>query len=379
VIKHHALCVAVAALCAACASTAPVTTTRWIGTGRIFSGSARAEGAPVTRTRTDIYAHLSATDSQYVGTTFHNDASEAAVTAGKRTIESAVSRDGRTILFLHDARVAPRDAGLESGIYQYTLGQGRTPVRSPAMGQPFVRWDWLGARQRAFPSDILPVGVDTIWGLRVGAPTEPFPLILLGANALHRAAFEGRTDECARLVAGGAPINAETEWGDTPLSLAIILRHPETAIRLLELGANPSAGAPALPLATLFGDLPVIEAILSYGGRINVADRDGNTALHLAVLAALFGAQNNFFREAESPIAVMTRNITPRLINLLLDRGADAAARNKDGETPLDLIKSRHKAPVAVPPESEIARYDRFIAEVERLLRVRAQQSNRVP
>jgi len=50
---------------------------------------------------------------------------------------------------------------------------------------------------------------------------EESPLALLDANPLHRAAFDGHTDECVQLIKNGASIDAKTYWGFTALDLAI--------------------------------------------------------------------------------------------------------------------------------------------------------------
>ena len=59
---------------------------------------------------------------------------------------------------------------------------------------------------------------------------------------LHLAAYYGATDIAEFLVKNGADINARTikNSAATPLHQAIWKRHEDTALKLLELGADPS-------------------------------------------------------------------------------------------------------------------------------------------
>src|SRR6185369_189623 len=85
-------------LVAACASAPLATTTRSLPGTKVFSGTSQTGGPAATPwTRTDIYAHTSATDSQYVGTTVHYEVPITTSVTGVRTIELAMSADGRSI------------------------------------------------------------------------------------------------------------------------------------------------------------------------------------------------------------------------------------------------------------------------------------------
>jgi hypothetical protein len=351
-------------LSTACASAPVATTTRSLPGTKVFSGTSQTGGSAATPwTRTDIYAHTSATDSQYVGTTVHYEAPITTSVTGVRTIELAMSADGRSIVFLHDARMAPRDAGLTTGVYRYTVGEGRQPVHLSNSGQRPARWDWLSGRPKPFPADLLPIGSDTVFGVRPNG--ESFPLILLDATTLHRAAFAGRTDETASLVQQGTNPNALTAWGETPLGLAIIGRHPETALRLITLGADVRA---ALPLAVYYGQPDVVDPLLTRGADVNFVDRDGNTPLHLAVLAALGGVQSGFFGEVESPVALMRRNVSAKLVSRLVAAGANPKAVDRNNKTARDLLGEWLSASGNVALSPENAAYNRYIAEIQRIL-----------
>ncbi len=72
---------------------------------------------------------------------------------------------------------------------------------------------------------------------------------------------------------------------------------------------------PPLTWAVTTGQTEAVELLLQHGADINGRNRDGNTALHLAV----------FLGHAETA-------------ELLLNNGADVIAKNDDGATPVDLL-----------------------------------------
>ncbi len=73
---------------------------------------------------------------------------------------------------------------------------------------------------------------------------------------------------------------------------------------------------PPLSWAAMMGQTQAVEFLLQHGADVNGTNRDGNTALHLAV----------FLGRAETA-------------ELLLKNGADVSAKNEDGATPIDLLQ----------------------------------------
>lgn len=201
-------------------------------------------------------------------------------------------------------------------------------------------------REKELPADILPFRYnityspkDLTWAL--SATGEEYPLALLDATPLHWAAFEGRSQDCARMIQEGAETNAGTYWDFTALDLAIIRDHEETAIQLLALGAKPESGRyPALHRAIMLGRMKVVQEMLARGVDVNGVDDRGYTPLHLAVFAGsrLVGGVNEFFANAETPRSILDKNVTAPLIRMLLDKGANPALRDKYGKTALDSV-----------------------------------------
>ena len=85
-----------------------------------------------------------------------------------------------------------------------------------------------------------------------------------------------------------------------------------------------NAGDTLLHEATIKGKKEVVELLIAKGADINAKDKDGQTPLHAAV--------NGGYKE---------------LAELLIARGADMNAKNNSGRTPLDLARERKYKEVA--------------------------------
>ncbi len=118
----------------------------------------------------------------------------------------------------------------------------------------------------------------------------------------------------------GANPNARNAKGDTPLMLALRKNDLNAAIALINGGASlfMSNADNISPLSTIFSmDVGARNKLLSAVG-VNEADYNGETLLHYAVRA------NN-------------KDVALDLISL----GADRGAKNRRGETPLDLAQTK--------------------------------------
>jgi ankyrin repeat protein len=131
------------------------------------------------------------------------------------------------------------------------------------------------------------------------------------------------------LIARGADLEAEA-WGKArdrlggwrPLHLAVAEGLDEIARILLDAGADPDAGnsaaGPPLLRALYFpGKEAAARLLIERGADLRATDRDGDTALHVA---------------AESDL--------PGIARVLLEKGADPAARNRWGYTAIDVALS---------------------------------------
>src|SRR4051794_41108577 len=110
----------------------------------------------------------------------------------------------------------------------------------------------------------------------------------------------------------------------TPLIGAVLTNDIKAVGSLLEQGADPNEGrlfgTPALLLAIINGNQPIVRAMLARGANPNITDRHGSTTLMWAV-------------GSESP--------EPTLVDELLKRGVDPNAQNNMGESALTWASRR--------------------------------------
>lgn len=153
-------------------------------------------------------------------------------------------------------------------------------------------------------------------------------------RALHTAVSYRKREMAEFLLDNGADVNAAAIWGgdyETALSMASRSADIEIVKLLLARGAKVKAqkGQQATALhracegpfvcSQFRGDpgrVRVVAALLKHGADPNAADRNGNTALHVAI-----------------------EHGRGDLLPLLLEHGGDLSAKNKEGQTPLMLAK----------------------------------------
>jgi ankyrin repeat protein len=143
---------------------------------------------------------------------------------------------------------------------------------------------------------------------------------------VFEAATLGQVDRLRQLlVADRAQVAGFTSQGFTPLGLAAFMGHTEAVKFLLEHGApidtvDRSFNAnTALDAAVAGNHTETALLLLERGASVHARDGAQHTPLHKAAHHA---------------------NVT--LIQALLQRAADVAARNKDGKTAADLVPSGH-------------------------------------
>ena len=108
-------------------------------------------------------------------------------------------------------------------------------------------------------------------------------------RALASASFEGHADIARLLLQHGAHVGWPDLQGRTPLQTAVQLGHAETTRVLLEYGAdanarNSSSGRTLLHkvACTTTTNVRILQALLEYGADQRIRGRDGKTALELA-------------------------------------------------------------------------------------------------
>ncbi|CAK4088074.1 unnamed protein product [Aphanomyces euteiches] len=178
-----------------------------------------------------------------------------------------------------------------------------------------------------------------------------------GMYPLHVLAILGHVECACALQQGPWDVNVYDAEGRTPLHLAIASNRSAFVMFLLEMGADPSAkdALSRTPLHYAMEcklGLEMVSSLRKFKVDLNATDERGDTALHWAAMA---GRQ--------------------KLVNHLVNLGADTSIQNTDWETPAHLAAANgHEGCVAIfnrkrmsnaavvsqttPPEAYIAMMD---------------------
>ena len=134
-----------------------------------------------------------------------------------------------------------------------------------------------------------------------------------GMTPMDTAAHGNNAPVVAALLAMGVAATAQ--------SLVRAVRHPDLVHVLLAVGAPLGMATTVTPLMAAASVLESVRLLLAAGASVHDSDEHGRTALMHAL--------NCFF---------VTTDDVPRVVEELLDAGADVAARDNDGNTPLHVL-----------------------------------------
>ena len=166
-------------------------------------------------------------------------------------------------------------------------------------------------------------GRDEVAGVLLEAKADIAATSRSGKTALHYVAhYSGNPDLAKRLLEAGAPVNAKDKKNKTPLDYAIAKKRTEIVELLRAKGAKSGRGLAAAEnifAAAEVGDLDAIKKHLEGGADVNAANKQGYTALHIAV-----------------------RRGQKEAVALLLEKGAKVNAQRK-GKTPLDFAGKKEE------------------------------------
>jgi len=190
------------------------------------------------------------------------------------------------------------------------------------------------------------------WQRKITSEPRPKDMNKGGFTALLYAAREGCT-ECARhLVEAGADIDKADPDRVTPLNLALLNFHFDTAKYLVEAGADVDKW-------DLYGRTPLYNAVdmntIPAGGRTDIPSRDATTGYDVARLLLEKGANPDIQLKLRPPYRnvpfdrggdnILSTGATPLLraakasdnevVKLLLAHGASVDLPNAEGITPL--------------------------------------------
>lgn len=240
---------------------------------------------------------------------------------------------------------------------------GRTPLGlALAHGRHDVaQWlDWPGPwrlpRRRLAARDLVDAAalgdlhsVDRL--LRLGLPTDARDT--KGTTALIRACGRGHPAVVARLLEAGADPGLATENGVDALTAAIAAGQVEVLRLMLDHGLTVDApmahGVPPLLLAAAVGAAPCVSLLLDRGAPADATDSRGNGALHAA---AQYAFSTN---HGDAALALMQR---------LVDAGCQLDAANRDGQTALLLALGAHAQPESARRARDLVRIAEWLASL---------------
>uniref|UniRef100_A0A8C2Z516 Poly [ADP-ribose] polymerase n=1 Tax=Cyclopterus lumpus TaxID=8103 RepID=A0A8C2Z516_CYCLU len=202
----------------------------------------------------------------------------------------------------------------------------------------------------------------------------------LGQTALHRAAMAGHLQTCRLLLGYGADASLVSLQGFTAAQMGneavqqilnenVPVRNSDVDYRLLEaakagdldtvkslctaqnVNCRDLEGRHSTPLhfAAGYNRVTVVEYLLHHGADVHAKDKGGLVPLHNACSYGHYEVAELLVRHGASVNVADLWKFTPlheaaakgkyEICKLLLKHGADPTKKNRDGNTPLDLVK----------------------------------------
>jgi hypothetical protein len=194
---------------------------------------------------------------------------------------------------------------------------------------------------------------------------------------LREAARDGNVEKLKQLIRNGANLQETYQeigfWtGHNRLTLMHeVAKQPNPHLKVIELlkahGLSVRAresGSGWTPLHRYVYNYPNVEGLqtwLNKGADINAVDKDGNNALHIY-------ANRWYVCSSSSP--------EKEVMEFLVDKGIDPHAKNRAGQTPLDLLRRRPDANFAC--EIYLSNVDK-LQEIKRAKQARSSQPISTP
>lgn len=196
------------------------------------------------------------------------------------------------------------------------------------------------------------------------------------------AALRGDSRALKRIlyVSGPEILNAKGMDGRTALSFAAGQGNVSTVRYLLSAGADPDiaddAGRTPLHIAARVNQLSVFRCLKYAGANSKVRDHQGWSATHYAALGGNLPILRDIFRDGAvledraadftTPLHLAARSLQNRdAAFFLVDLGADSQARDRRGQTPMDMAVQASLPEVAegiTPAARDLRKQSRFFS-----------------
>lgn len=174
-----------------------------------------------------------------------------------------------------------------------------------------------------------------------------------GKTALMFAASEGHADVASFLIAQGAKVDIADNYGTTALIVASTSGHDKVVDLLLKNNANPNvrdqSGSAPLVNAVYFGHTKTVKLLLKNSTKLDKQDGE-----ELLLLASGLGHNDIVSTMIDSGINANARGLKqrtalmaaaafnrPGIVKILLAKGANPDAKDKDGNTAYDVAKNK--------------------------------------
>jgi ankyrin repeat protein len=288
--------------------------------------------------------------------------------ASATPIMAAVEHDHRPVVeYLISAGAA---VNLQIAAYLGDVAQTRSLLEDGAPGRAMDREAWMALHYAVYYDHhevarlLIAAGVDlnatTKHRIYMGRSDD------VSGTALHYAVRRDDRDMIELLIDGGAGLEVRDSDGATPLCLAAERGRLDLVRLLLARGANPngrieenqySSGLP-LEVALRQGHIDIAEVLLSAGADASARGSGEGTPLHAAVTSQCVQAVAEALRQnyadpneaGDEERGMFARQVcdalVPRMVELLVARGADVNVKDEAGVTPLHDAAARGRKTV---------------------------------
>lgn len=154
---------------------------------------------------------------------------------------------------------------------------------------------------------------------------------------LYTAVVYNRLEIIKIFFEHGIHPDSHNEYTEAPLYYATKYSYDKTIELLLDNGANINSitkkSKTALMIAIRRNRLDSAKLLLERGANINIQNNSGDTILHTIM------KKSDPMKNYSNTAALVSHNYYKRVIELLLDYGADILLPNNEGHTPINLAR----------------------------------------